>query len=29
VLTADERLENEVMMLCVSRACSPRLVLDL
>ncbi|MEV4050315.1 PDR/VanB family oxidoreductase [Amycolatopsis sp. NPDC049688] len=29
VLTAEERLENEVMMLCVSRACSPRLVLDL
>ncbi|MEU4521964.1 PDR/VanB family oxidoreductase [Amycolatopsis sp. NPDC024027] len=29
VLTADERLENEVMMLCVSRSCSPRLVLDL
>jgi ferredoxin-NADP reductase len=29
VLTADERLENEVMMLCVSRACSARLVLDL
>lgn len=29
VLTADERLENEVMMLCVSRACTPRLVLDL
>ncbi|MEV6824118.1 PDR/VanB family oxidoreductase [Amycolatopsis sp. NPDC051102] len=29
VLTADERLESEVMMLCVSRACSPRLVLDL
>ncbi|WP_103338826.1 PDR/VanB family oxidoreductase [Amycolatopsis sp. CA-126428] len=29
VLTADERLENEVMMLCVSRARSPRLVLDL
>ncbi|MGW3965109.1 PDR/VanB family oxidoreductase [Amycolatopsis sp. NPDC005003] len=29
VLTADERAENEVMMLCVSRACSPRLVLDL
>jgi len=29
VLTADEQLENEVMMLCVSRACTPRLVLDL
>ncbi|WP_410573016.1 PDR/VanB family oxidoreductase [Amycolatopsis sp. cmx-4-61] len=29
VLTAEERQENEVMMLCVSRACSPRLVLDL
>ncbi len=29
VLTADERLENEVMMLCVSRARTPRLVLDL
>jgi ferredoxin-NADP reductase len=29
VLTAEERAENEVMMLCVSRACSPRLVLDL
>ncbi|MGW4064635.1 PDR/VanB family oxidoreductase [Amycolatopsis sp. NPDC004747] len=29
VLTAEERLENEVMMLCVSRARSPRLVLDL
>ncbi|KDN17207.1 PDR/VanB family oxidoreductase [Amycolatopsis rifamycinica] len=29
VLTADERAENEVMMLCVSRSCSPRLVLDL
>ncbi|MEU4251602.1 PDR/VanB family oxidoreductase [Amycolatopsis sp. NPDC026612] len=29
VLTADERLESEVMMLCVSRACTPRLVLDL
>ncbi|WP_103354504.1 PDR/VanB family oxidoreductase [Amycolatopsis sp. CA-128772] len=29
VLTAEERLESEVMMLCVSRACSPRLVLDL
>ncbi|RSM44611.1 oxidoreductase [Amycolatopsis balhimycina DSM 5908] len=29
VLTEAERLENEVMMLCVSRACSPRLVLDL
>ncbi|WP_410590109.1 PDR/VanB family oxidoreductase [Amycolatopsis sp. lyj-23] len=29
VLTAAERQENEVMMLCVSRACSPRLVLDL
>jgi ferredoxin-NADP reductase len=29
VLTADERLESEVIMLCVSRACSERLVLDL
>ncbi|MET8851256.1 PDR/VanB family oxidoreductase [Amycolatopsis sp. NPDC004625] len=29
VLTAQERAENEVMMLCVSRSCSPRLVLDL
>lgn len=29
VLTAEERVESEVMMLCVSRACSPRLVLDL
>jgi ferredoxin-NADP reductase len=29
VLTEAERLESEVMMLCVSRACSPRLVLDL
>jgi ferredoxin-NADP reductase len=29
VLTEAERLESEVMMLCVSRSCSPRLVLDL
>jgi ferredoxin-NADP reductase len=29
VLTAAERRENEVMMICVSRSCSPRLVLDL
>lgn len=29
VLTAAERREGEVMMICVSRACSPRLVLDL
>ena len=29
VLTEAERLESEVMMICVSRSCSPRLVLDL
>jgi ferredoxin-NADP reductase len=29
VLTDQERSANEVMMICVSRACSPRLVLDL
>ena len=29
VLTEAERRESEVMMICVSRACSPRLVLDL
>jgi ferredoxin-NADP reductase len=29
VLTPDERKTNEVMMICVSRSCTPRLVLDL
>jgi ferredoxin-NADP reductase len=29
VLTAEERESGEVMMICVSRSCSPRLVLDL
>ncbi|GLY34236.1 ferredoxin [Amycolatopsis sp. NBRC 101858] len=29
VLTAEERRAGEVMMICVSRSCSPRLVLDL
>ncbi|MGW4526879.1 PDR/VanB family oxidoreductase [Amycolatopsis sp. NPDC004378] len=29
VLTAAERREGDVMMICVSRSCSPRLVLDL
>ncbi len=29
VLTAAERRANDVMMICVSRSCSPRLVLDL
>lgn len=29
VLTAEERRTAEVMMICVSRSCSPRLVLDL
>jgi ferredoxin-NADP reductase len=29
ILTDQERSANEVMMICVSRACSPRLVLDL
>jgi ferredoxin-NADP reductase len=29
VLTGEERATNEVMMLCVSRSCSGRLVLDL
>ena len=29
VLTAEEQAENDTMMICVSRSCSPRLVLDL
>lgn len=29
VLTAEERRAGDVMMICVSRSCSPRLVLDL
>ncbi|MDQ4118248.1 MAG: PDR/VanB family oxidoreductase [Actinomycetota bacterium] len=29
VLAPDERAANDVMMVCVSRSCSPRLVLDL
>ena len=29
VLTPAERETNEVMMICVSRCCTPRLVLDL
>jgi cytochrome P450/ferredoxin-NADP reductase len=29
VLTEDERRANDCMMICVSRSCSPRLVLDL
>ena len=29
VLTPAERATNEVMMICVSRCCTPRLVLDL
>ncbi|QNG20500.1 oxidoreductase [Rhodococcus triatomae] len=29
VLTPEERAEGETMMICVSRACGPRLVLDL
>ena len=29
VLTDDEREANEVMMICVSRSCTERLVLDL
>ncbi|WP_020659253.1 PDR/VanB family oxidoreductase [Amycolatopsis benzoatilytica] len=29
VLTDDEQAANDAMMICVSRACSPRLVLDL
>ena len=29
VLTADERAANDCMLICVSRSCSARLVLDL
>ena len=29
VLTQAEREANEVMMICISRSCTPRLVLDL
>jgi ferredoxin len=29
VLTDEERAENSCMMICVSRSCGPRLVLDL
>jgi ferredoxin len=29
VLTDDEQAANDTMMICVSRSCSPRLVLDL
>ncbi|MGZ4561172.1 MAG: oxidoreductase, partial [Mycobacteriaceae bacterium] len=29
VLTEADREENDVMMICVSRSCSNRLVLDL
>jgi len=29
VLDEDERRANDCMMICVSRSCSPRLVLDL
>lgn len=29
VLTDEERAAGDVMMICVSRSCSPRLVLDL
>ena len=29
VLTPDEQADNEVMMICVSRAACPRLVLEL
>jgi hypothetical protein len=29
VLNADERLAGDCMMICVSRSCTPRLVLDL
>ncbi len=29
VLTADERAANDCMLICISRSCTPRLVLDL
>jgi ferredoxin len=29
VLTAEERAANDCMMICISRSCTPRLVLDL
>jgi hypothetical protein len=29
VLDEDERAANDCMMICVSRSCTPRLVLDL
>ena len=29
VLDQDEQAANDCMMICVSRACTPRLVLDL
>jgi len=29
ILTDDEKARNETMMICVSRSCSPKLVLDL
>ena len=29
LLTADERAANDTMMICISRSCTPKLVLDL